>query len=382
MSQEKFEIVWSHSRLNKIIENPKEYYLSYKQGIKPKMEKKSLYIGSAVHYGLEIGSSDLRSYFEENPLFNDTRDTVSVEEVMASSMVKAFLKIKPEFIEELLTDPETGEKAVIIQEEHELKLTCDVKSNKFSEYHKFLGIIDLLFYTNKGWILCDYKTSSGEPDWDIYKSQLFDYKMLLMKNFPEVPLYKIAIINLQKTKIKLKKSETQENFKKRIESEYECNPDLINWHIYEADEFSEESTNDYLENLTEVIDMARTIEDEKLYYLNHAATIGMYGKSQYWDIFYHTEGCHNLYKIKDTIFDPISEQMLDERDCLPIDMLTVEKGDKILNKFWQFKREADSIFSDPTISKNKQTIFDSIEQNYITDEALLEEYWLTYEKNI
>ena len=40
--EEKKAIVWSHSRLNKIIENPKEYYLSYKQGISLKEEKNSL----------------------------------------------------------------------------------------------------------------------------------------------------------------------------------------------------------------------------------------------------------------------------------------------------------------------------------------------------
>ena len=129
-----------------------------------------------------------------------------------------------------------------------------------------------------------------------------------------------------------------------------------------------------------MIDLAQTIEDEQMFYLNHSATTNMYGKSQFWDIFYHTPDCHFLYKIRDTIFDEETNSILDVRDCVPIDMLTVEKGEKVLNKYRAFQKEVDSIFSsDASASKTK--IFDSIEKKYITDEKLLEEYWLTYEKN-
>ena len=53
------DITWSHSRINKILENPAEYYLLYKQGISPIKEKSALSLGSAVHYGLELGTNDL-----------------------------------------------------------------------------------------------------------------------------------------------------------------------------------------------------------------------------------------------------------------------------------------------------------------------------------
>lgn len=374
------QIVWSHSRLNKIIENPKEYYLTYKQGISLKEEKTSLFVGSAVHDGLERNSSDLTEWFEQHASFFE-KGAVTTEQIMAEAMVQAFLNRKQDFLNEVAFNEETGEVAEFLQEEHELTLTCTVNSHKFKEPHKFLGIIDLLFLTDKGWILCDYKTSSKKPDWDIYKSQLFDYILLLKANFPDVPLYRIAIINLQKTQIRQKANENTDSFRRRIQSEYECNTDLINWHIYSMQEFSQEEIKDYIENLTEMIDLAQTIENEHLFYLNHSATTNMYGKSQFWDIFYHTPDCHFLYKIRDTIFDEDTNTVSEFRDCVPIDMLTVEKGEKVLNKYAQFKKEAESIFSE-TKEKNKKTLFDSLEKKYITDENLLEEYWANYEKNI
>lgn len=379
MSEERKEIVWSHSRLEKIIQNPKEYYLSYKQGISLKEEKTSLYVGSAVHDGLERNSSDLSEYFEAHASFKQ-KGTITTEQIMAEAMVEAFLNRKQDFINEIAYDEETGVIANFLQEEHELTLTCEVKSTKYDVPHKFQGIIDLLFLTDQGWILCDYKTSSKTPDFDVYKSQLFDYILLLRENFPEVPLYKIAIINLQKTGIKQKKNENLDSYRRRIQNEYECNTDLINWHIYPSKEFSEEEIADYIDNLTGMIDLAQTIEDERLFYLNHSATVNMYGRSQYWDIYYHTPDCHFLYKIRDTIFDEETESILDSRDCVPIDMLTVEKGEKVLNKFNQFKKEADSIFTNSS-KKDKNTLFDSLEKKYITDEHLLEEYWITYQKN-
>lgn len=376
--EEKKAIVWSHSRLNKIIENPKEYYLSYKQGISLKEEKNSLFVGSAVHDGLERNTSDLSEFFATHGSFR-TQGTITTEQILAESMVDAFLRRKQDFINEVAYDEETGVVATFTQEEHELTLYCDVKSDKFKDPHKFQGIIDLLFLTDQGWILCDYKTSSKTPDWDVYKSQLFDYILLLRENFPEVPLFKIAIINLQKSGIKQKKNENIESFRRRLQEEYEVNTDLINWHIYPSKEFSEEEITDYIENLTGMLDLAQTIESEHMFYLNHSATTGMYGKSQYWDIFYHTPDCHYLYKIRDNIFDEPSNSILEYRDCIPIDMLTVEKGEKVLNKFRTFEQEANTIFANSK-SATKGTIFETLEKKYITDPDLLEKYWLTYEK--
>ena len=102
-----YEIVWSHSRLNKIIENPKEYYLSYKQGISLKEEKTSLFVGSAVHEGLELNTSDLTNYFETHGSFKQ-QGGISTEQILAESMVQAFLDRKQDFINEVAYDEDTG----------------------------------------------------------------------------------------------------------------------------------------------------------------------------------------------------------------------------------------------------------------------------------
>ena len=55
----------SHSKLNCILNNPAEYYLIYKEGIKLKDEKPALSLGSAVHWGIEHNTEDLTEYYEE-----------------------------------------------------------------------------------------------------------------------------------------------------------------------------------------------------------------------------------------------------------------------------------------------------------------------------
>ena len=377
-----FEVIWSHSRLNKIIENPKEYMLYYRQGIVPKEKKKSLFLGSGVHWGLERNSSDLMGYFFEQYGIEQTEENIANYvkdniQVMAESMAEAFLLRKQDFIDEILTE-EDGTKLEILEEYHELELICEFDSNKYEFKHKFKGIIDLLFLTNKGFILCDYKTSSSVPDWNQYKSQLFDYILLLKKNFPDVPVIKVAIINLQKTGIKLKKNETELEFQERIKNEYVCNQDLIRWHIYMAEEFDEEEVEAYSNNLTEMLDMAKTIDDEQIFYLNHSATQNMYGKSDYWDIFYHTPDAHCLYNIRDTIFDTQEHKIKQLRDCVPIDMLTVEKGENVLNKYWKFKKEIVD-FEKKNDTIDKEAIFNYLRKHYITDEFLLKEYWDTFQ---
>lgn len=378
-----FEIVWSHSRLDKIIANPKEYYLSYKQGMSPKEKKPSLFLGSGVHLGLENNDPNLNAYFMEK--YGVPVDEVTLEgwvkdstQVMAESMVKAFLRRKQEFLDDILEYE--GEKLEVIKEYHELELICEFPSHKFKDLkHKFKGIIDLLILTNKGWILNDYKTSSSDPEWTNYKSQMFDYQLLLMKNFPDVPIIKTNIINLKKIGIKLKKTETELEFQQRIADEYEKNLDLIKWHTYLPEEFDEEEIENYTENLIDMLDLARTIEDEHLYYLNHAATTNIYGKSDFWDVFYHTPDAYALYNIRDTIYDEQKNETVSLRDCVPIDMLTVEKGEKVLNKYWMFKKELENNYDDPSMI-DKNTFFNYLRTQFIVDDYLLNEYWKTYQK--
>ena len=371
------DTVWSHSRLNTILENPKEYFLSYKKGIKLKIEKAALTLGTAVHAGLELGTDDLTDYYNQFGSF-DQKNAYTEEQLLAESMVGAFLKRKDVIFADILKDNETGNILPLIDEYHELDLTVEIESKKFDFVHKFKGIIDLLLLTEKGFILLDYKTSSRDVDWDTYKSQLIKYLILLKKNFPDVEVYKIGIINLKKTGIRRKKDENNESYRKRIQGEYELDENnLINYHIYNRSEFKEDEIERYTENLCEMMDTAKSIEDNELFFLNYSNIVGLYGKSSYYDIFYKTQDCYILYKIRDKIFDEDTQDFAKERDCVPIDMEVLEK-DNIMNNFSLFKEKADEIFK--TIPKDKDALFGKIKEDYLTDDGLLEKYWDTMEK--
>ena len=189
-------IVWSHSKLNTLLNNPAEYYLYYVQGIQPKIEKTALSIGSAIHWGLENQTSDLQPYYNEKGSFAQWNNYTD-EQCLAECIVEAFLKRQKEVIDDILKDDETLEILDVMSIERELRLTGHLDSKLYPDGHDFLGIIDLLILTNKGFILIDYKTSSRDVEWKSYKSQLFKYDFLLQYNFPEIPLYKVGIINLK-----------------------------------------------------------------------------------------------------------------------------------------------------------------------------------------
>ena len=56
-------------------------------------------------------------------------------------------------------------------------------SKRYEGGYNFVGIIDLLLLTNKGFIIIDYKTSSTVPEWDKYLEQIYSYEYLLSKKF-------------------------------------------------------------------------------------------------------------------------------------------------------------------------------------------------------
>ena len=371
------DTIWSHSRLNTILDNPKEYWLSYKKGIKLKIEKAALTLGTAVHAGLELGTDDLTDYYNQFGSF-EQRNAYTDEQLLAESMVGAFLKRKEAIFADILKDNETGDILPLVDEYHELDLTVEIESKKFETPHKFKGIIDLLLLTEKGFILLDYKTSSRDVDWDNYKSQLIKYLILLKKNFPDVEVYKIGIINIKKTGIRRKKDENNESYRRRIQAEYELDENkLIDYHIYTRDEFKEDEIERFTQNLSEMMDTAKSIEDNELFFINYSNIVGLYGKSAYYDIFYKTKDCYVLYKIRDKVFDEDTQEFTKERDCVPLDMEVIEK-ENVLNNFGVFKEQATEIFK--TIPKDKDKLFGKLKEDWLTDDDLLEKYWDTMEK--
>ena len=240
-----------------------------------------------------------------------------------------------------------------------------------------MGILDLLFLTNKGLVLLDYKTSSKEVDYDEYKSQLYKYIYLLKNNFPGVPIYKMGIVNLKKTQIRRKKSENDESFKKRIKDEYDLNEDnLIEWHTYLNSEFDDNQLKNYSNMLSQQIDIAETIENKHLFFVNYSNIKGMYGPSQYYDIFYNTKDNYLLYTIKDSVYDEFENKVVDYRECDPIDMLALNESN-ILNKFELFDKEVSEMMKTQLI--DKQDIFKKLKQKYKCSDKLLETYYHTYQ---
>ena len=71
----------SHSKLQCIINNTAEYYLSAVEGIQLKEEKAAFAIGSAVHWSIEHDTDDLLEYFGKSSI-----DELTQQEIMPPAM--------------------------------------------------------------------------------------------------------------------------------------------------------------------------------------------------------------------------------------------------------------------------------------------------------
>ena len=319
---------YSHSRLNTILSCPMTYYLSYEQKISRKEKPRALFIGSAVHYGLENNITVLDDYFKENGNFKQQTE-FSDEQLLAESMLEGYQSHKNDIYDQILSY--NGERLELIKEEHELELYAPLNEND-----EFFGIIDLLLFTNKGFIIIDYKTSSNTPNWNDYLEQIYRYIFLLQHNFPDVPILKIGIINLRKCQIRKKKNENDDEFKRRIKFEYELNDEnYINYHEYLPCELDKTHLEDYIRNLYYMCDMANVMINSKIRYINYTAANGVY-KSQYLEIFNHTENSYLLYEIEDEYF--VDGEIVHKRDCIPLDMECIYGDEYLVNKYTKFEQ--------------------------------------------
>lgn len=367
----------SHSKLSQILSCPMSYYLCHEVGIWQKVTKPALAIGSAVHWGIEHNTEDLSDYYKEQGTFKQG-DNYTPEQQLAEAMVHGYLNRRDEIFKEMLVDPETGEDLELLEETHEVFLEGLLKNSVGNDDHKFVGIVDLLVLTDKGFILVDYKTSTLEPDWDGYLDQLYRYIFELRSNFPDVPVVKIAIINVRKSAIRQRKNETEFEFRQRLRADYDIRAhELINYHEFLPSDLDERHINDYIDNLKVMCDMAETIKTDRLYFINYAAAKGTYGKSEFWDIFYKTPHAEVLYNIRDNVYNEDEKKFVEYRDCVALDMRVVEfareKEERILNKYSLYKKERVSF----EMNEDFETY---LKCKYLTDDSLLKLYALTYEK--
>lgn len=352
----------SHSKLSLLINNPMEYFLSYKMGIQPKIAKTALSIGSAVHWGLEHNTDNLSEYYGKNVSYGH-------DEFLAEAMAHGYLCHKEQIFDELLAEKD-GSKLQLLNETHELFIDGKLPSFKHSNPHIFVGIIDLLLLTDKGWVIVDYKTSSKVPDWNGYLDQLYRYIFLVNSEFPDIPVNRLAIINLRKSGTKQARGESWPSYSKRLRLDYELNDDnFINWHVFNNVDIDKTFMQHYIDNLSRMADLGELIDTNNAWYCNYSAT-NSYGGSVYKSIIDHIPDCHVLYTISDDVV--IDGMKVDRRDCKPIDMLVIDKPN-ILNKYKTFKEE---LKKDIDICGDLQIehFFKQLKDKYICDDNLLSIY--------
>lgn len=371
----------SHSGLQLLLTCPASYFLSKKQGISLKKEAKALQVGSAFHWGCEHNTEDLRGYLDEIDPFQNLYNDFTKEVALATGMVHGYLKKKDSIYRQILKSYE-GEDLTLVEEYHELDLLCDLPSLRFEKNHEFHGIIDLLMLTDKGWIILDYKTSSMRPDFDKYLDQVLRYCWMVEQKFPEMPIYKVGIINVRKTGIKQRQGENEENYAMRIKREYDFDDcDMIEYHEFKPDDFEKSKMDLYIKNLSRMADFAQEIEDKNFWFINYGNAVSVYGKSEFWNLFYKTPDCKYLYKVYDPMFNTDLGEMSNYRDATDLDINSLEVSNP-LNHYETFKEAFNKLPMSqvPALvlaqaEACRITCFKYCKERYTTDDELLIRYW-------
>lgn len=371
----------SHSGLQLLLTCPASYFLSKKQGISLKKEAKALQVGSAFHWGCEHNTEDLKGYLDEIDPFQNLYNDFTKEVALATGMVHGYLKKKDSIYKQILKSYE-GEDLTLVEEFHELDLLCDLPSLRFEKNHEFHGIIDLLMLTDKGWIILDYKTSSMRPDFDKYLDQVLRYCWMVEQKFPEMPIYKVGIINVRKTGIKQRQGENEQNYAMRIKREYDFDDcDMIEYHEFKPDDFEKSKMDLYIKNLSRMADFAQEIEDKNFWFINYGNAVSVYGKSEFWDLFYKTPDCKYLYKVYDPMFNTDLGEMSNYRDATDLDINSLEVLNP-LNHYETFKEAFNKLPMSqvPALvlaqaEACRITCLKYCKEHYTTDDELLNRYW-------
>ena len=359
-------IKWSHSKLATILSCPMSYYLNYIQGIQPKKTKPAFEIGSAVHWGIEHNTYDLRQYYIEEGTLGEE---FTQEQLLAQAMDYFYLSFKDSIYGMILCDNKTGERYNIIEEKHEGFMTAKLDSYIDElEPHNFLGIVDLLFRTDKGFIIIDFKTSSAEPDWSTYLEQLYRYIYLVKSRYPDVPIVKIGIVNIRKAQIYKRKDTPSQDYFNTLCNEYFTRPEqYLDYHEFPAETINEKFMDEYIKNLSRMVDTAYTIDKNAAWYINFAEAEGKYGKSDYYDIFYKTKNAYKKYKIKDKVWSEEKQSLVKCRDCIPLDMEVIDNK-KIVNHYSDYIKLE---------QEHPDNFAEWLKENYTIDDKLIQLYELT-----
>lgn len=370
MTDKQQPITFSHSKINLLLEDPYSYFLNYLYKVKPIKKSNALQIGEAVHYGIEHSNADLSDFFKANGSL-EQQNGYSHEQILSESLVSVFLDYKDNIINDILGD------AKIIETFNEFKIEVQASQS----IHQFLGIIDLLIKTDKGWIIVDYKTTSKSPNYDDYLEQLYRYCYLIQRHFNE-PVYKIAIIALRKASIKQRMNENGEQFKHRLMLEYkEKAQDYLTYKVFDSATdtaiFNPDVLNEYYDNLEHLISYCGDLTLTERFPLNYSKAIGVYGQSQYYDfIYWNEDNIKSNYYIKDIAYDELSETIKEERTITDFDlkMIKLRQNNSLNLAIIQYEQFLNAINFDIQ-NYNEEVLL----ANYLTSPELLRLYKKTFE---
>ena len=364
---------FSHSKLNTIFTNPADYWGKYVQKISLKVGKTALEIGSMFHWGVEHNKADLTDYIAEQKL--DGEYDCRKEVAMAEGMLRSYFKHQDEITEKMLTK-EDGSKYELVEQYHELRIEAPLQSKLHAEPHTFVGVIDLLLLTDEGFIIVDYKTSSKQPNWDKYIDQIRKYCFLMKSEFPDVPIIKIAVIGVKKSGIKLGKNESTEAFLTRLANEYDTKDEFVTYTEFGKEYIVENANNAFVNNLSNMADMAEHIINTKNFFINFNTTVGEYGKCDLFDLYYQTQDAETLYKVEDPMFDEDMGEVRQYRSCLPIDTYALLNPDKnVLNHYVDFEKELNSRGGTGVVDlEHPEKFIEELKLVYSTDRTLLAKY--------
>ena len=362
--------IWSHSKINLLMEDLFSYFLNYKMKVKPIEKSRVLSLGEAVHYALEHENSDLDEFFKENGTL-EQKNTYSYEQILAESLSQTYLGRKDEILSNIVGN------AKILQVDKEIKFEVSIDEN-----NSFLGIIDLLITTDKGFIVIDYKTTSKTPNYDDYIEQLYRYCFILSKAKPEIPIYKIAIISLRKSGIKQKMNENEESFKRRLILDYkERSDEYITWHTFDSEEdkhiFNKEILEEHHKNLINLIKTCDKIDKLNLFPKNYSKAQNIYGLSQYYDfIFWNQENILSKFYISDKWYNEELDTIEDRRSLNNLDLEIIKNSSSsILNDSIVHYSKFLQVIDNDIKNYNEEEIY----KKYLVDLDLLRNYKKVFE---
>ena len=190
----------SHSRIECFNQCPRKYQMRYLEGLKTIPDDASdnaLYLGTALHTGLEVGVEEaIQQYYGNYPIITD--DHIN-EAIKLEAMIPKAMQMIPE-----------GQHEVLIEDPD------------------FKGFIDLLVPVGENTFdLYDFKYSNNKKNY-LDSDQLHLYKYFFEKNNPSCYIRNMYFLMVPKSKCKKIKGEDLQSYRQRLQLDLKTlTPELV-----------------------------------------------------------------------------------------------------------------------------------------------------------